>query len=212
MLSTDKKIAKLLLSIGALTFRFDPPYIFTTGLKSPMYLDNRLVMSHPKVRDKIIEAYIQTIKNEIGLDKIDCISATAVAAIPQGAWIADRLKIPMVFVRPATKSYGKQTKVEGVIKKNDKVLIIEDHISTAASVIGNANAIRELGGIVKYCVATTTYETEVSYKAFKESKITLFPLTSIKLMVDIALEEGLITNKDKASIDLWFQDPPHWAT
>lgn len=207
----DKKVAKLLLSIGAMTFRFDPPYVFTTGLKSPVYLDNRLVMSYPKVRRQIVDAYIDILKENVGLENIDVISATATAAIPQGAWVADRLKLPMVFVRPTTKSYGKETKVEGVFAKKAKVVIIEDHISTAASVAGNAKAIRSLGGIVKYCVATTTYESQKSIDTLKENKIKLLPLTTGKLMVEIALKEGIITKKEKESIDLWFQNPPEWA-
>src|SRR5437870_2558233 len=101
-----RKAANLLLSIQAVTFRFDPPYTYTSGLKSPIYLDNRLVMSFPKVRDQIINLYILTIKNKIGLKNINYISATATAAIPQGSWVADKLKLPMVFVRPTTKTYG----------------------------------------------------------------------------------------------------------
>lgn len=206
-----KKVGKLLLSIGAMTFRFDPPYVFTSGLKSPVYLDNRLVMSYPEVRKEIVDHYIEVIKSKIGVENIDCISATATAAIPQGAWIADRLNLPMVFVRPNTKSYGKETKVEGVFKKGAKVLIIEDHISTATSVAGNADAIRELGGEVKFCVATTTYETQKSKDTLKEKGVELLPLTTGKLMVEIALEEGKITREQKNSIDAWFQDPPSWA-
>lgn len=211
MKNIAENVAKQLLSIKGMTFRFNPPYIFTTGLKSPVYLDNRLVMSYPKVRKQIVDAYVEVIKSEIGLASVDCISATATAAIPQGAWVAEKLNLPMVFVRPTTKSYGKETKVEGVFKKGAKVLIIEDHISTAASVAGNAQAIRELGGIVKYCVATTTYETQKSKDVLKESKIKLFPLTTGKLMVEIALQEGLITKEQKNSIDTWFQNPLSWA-
>lgn len=210
-MTSDKEIAKLLLTIGAMTFRFDPPYTYTTGLKSPIYLDNRLVMSYPKIRKQIVNAYIQTIKDHIGLENIECISATATAAIPQGAWVADKLNLPMVFVRPSTKKYGKETKVEGVFDKKAKVLIIEDHISTAASVAGNAEAIRELGGVVKYCIATTTYETEKSKETLNENKIKLIPLTTGKIVVQTALQEGVITQKQKDSIDLWFQDPNNWA-
>lgn len=206
-----EEVAKLLLSIGAMTFRFNPPYVYTTGLKSPIYLDNRLVMSYPKVRKKIIDYYIEVIRSEIGLANIDCISATATAAIPQGAWVADRLNLPMVFVRPSTKSYGKETKVEGIFKKGAKVLIIEDHISTAASVAGNAQAIRELGGIVKHCVATTTYETQKSQEVLKDCKITLLPLTTGKTLVEIAQKENKLTKEEKKSIDAWLKDSPGWA-
>lgn len=205
------KTAKALLSIGAITFRFDPPYIFTTGLKSPVYLDNRLVMSHPKVRSQIIDAYITTIKNNIGLDKVDVISATATAAIPQGAWVAEKLNLPMVFVRPQTKSYGKESKVEGVFKKGAKVLIIEDHISTAASVAGNAQAIRDLGGVVNYCVATTTYESKKSQEVLKKSKIKLVPLTTGKQIIEAAFQNGQLTEEQKQSVSIWLQDPSTWA-
>lgn len=210
MTAPDKKIAKLLLSIGAMTFRFNPPYVYTTGLKSPVYLDNRLVMSYPKVRKQIIDAYVDLIKEKVGLENIDCISATATAAIPQGAWVAERLKLPMVYVRPKTKSYGKGGKVEGIFEKGAKVLIVEDHISTATSVAGNAEAIRELGGVIKYCAATTTYETAQSIKTLKESKIKLLPLVTGKTIVETAREEGLVSEKEKESIEEWFKDPPMW--
>ena len=211
MLASDKKIAKLLLSIGAMTFRFDPPYVYTTGLKSPVYLDNRLVMSYPKVRKQVIDAYIDVIKSQIGIENVDCISATATAAIPQGAWVSGKLNLPMVFVRPTTKSYGKGGKVEGVFKRGAKILIIEDHITTAQSVVGNAQAIRELGGIVKYSVATTTFETQKAAELLKANKVKLIPLTTGKTIVQTALEEKLISQKEKDSIDEWFKDPPAWA-
>lgn len=211
MKKSEEKVAELLLSIGAITFRFDPPYVFTTGLKSPMYLDNRLVMSYPKVRRKIVDYYIETIKKYIGLENVDVISATATAAIPQGAWVAEKMNLPMLFVRPQTKSYGKGSKVEGVFQKGAKVLIIEDHISTAASVAGNAQAIRELGGIVKYCVATTTYETKKSKEVLKEHKIKLITLTTGKLLVETAYKKGQLTKEEKDSVDEWLQDPPSWA-
>ncbi len=205
------KTAQALLSIGAITFRFDPPYMFTTGLKSPVYLDNRLIMSYPKVRKEIVDSYVKTIEEKIGLDKVDVISATATAAIPQGAWVADRLNLPMVFVRPQTKSYGKGSQVEGVFKKKAKILIIEDHISTAASVAGNAQAIRGLGGIVDYCIATTTYETKKSQEVLKENKIKLIPLTTGRIIIKAAFQSGQINEEQMKSVDAWLQDPPSWA-
>lgn len=204
------KVAKLLLSIGAMTFRFDPPYTYTTGLQSPIYLDNRLVMSYPKVRDEIIKAYISAIKEKIGLQHIDFISATATAAIPQGAWVADRLKLPMVFVRPTTKMHGKGSKVEGHFEKGDKGIIIEDHISTAASVAGNAESIRELGAKVTYCIATTTYETQLSKQTLKDKGITLFTLTSGRIIVETAYKMKKISEKEKNSVENWLKNPTNW--
>jgi len=210
-MNMEQKVAELLLSINAVSFRFNPPYTYTTGLKSPIYTDNRIILSYPKVRDQIVDFYITTIKEKIGINKVEWISATATAAIPQGVLVADRLKIPLVYVRPTTKAYGKGGKVEGYLEKGKKVLIIEDHISTAASVVGNAQAIRELGGIVKYCIATTTYETQKSTENLKNANIELFSLTTAKTIIKTALQKGQISQKEKNSIDAWFQDPPNWA-
>ncbi len=209
---TAKEVAKLLLSIQAVTFRFNPPYTYTTGLKSPVYLDNRVVMSHPEVRSKIINYYVEAIKKHIGINNVEWISATATAAIPQGTLVADRLAIPMVYVRPTTKSYGKGNKIEGYLKKGSKVVIIEDHITTAESVVNNANSIRDAGSIVTYCVTTTTYETEKSQHALQQNDIILIPLTTGKIIIETAYENGQITEQEKDSIDTWFQDPPAWAS
>lgn len=212
------KVASLLLKIGAMTFRFNPPYTYTTGLKSPIYLDNRLVMSYPKIREKIINYYIDVIKKNIGLRNVEWISATATTAIPHGAWVAHKLRLPLVFVRPTTKmagvgkkTYGKGNKMEGYLRKGAKVVIIEDHISTGTSAIDNARAIRENGGKVNYCIASTTYETTLAKKNFKEDKIKLITLTTGKIIVETAFKEKKLTKKQKEIVDLWLQNPPIWA-
>ncbi len=205
-----EEIAKLFLEIKAVTFRFNPPYTYTSGLKSPIYLDNRLVMSYPDVRKKIVDYYIDAIKKEIGLKNIEWISATATAAILQGAWIADKLNLPMVYVRPTTKAYGKGGKVEGYIKKGSKVLIVEDHISTAESVANNAQSIRKLNGRVEYCITTTTYETKQSLQTLKKNNLKLIALTSGKIIVKTAFKEKYLSKKEKEMVDLWFEEPSIW--
>ncbi len=210
-MDTQEKIAKLLLEIKAVTFRFKPPYTYTSGLKSPIYLDNRIVMSFPRVRKKIVDAYIKVIREDIGLANVDWISATATAAIPQGAWVAERLQLPMVYVRPTSKKYGKGTQIEGYVKKGSKVLIIEDHISTGGSAVGNVNVIRKAGGVVKYCVATTTYETKTSIQLFSRSKVKLLSLTSGTMIVEMARKEGLLTSSQFESVMRWFNDPQGWT-
>lgn len=206
------KTAGILLEIGAVSFRFDPPYTFTSGLKSPIYLDNRIIMSYPKERRQIVLHYIEIIKNEIGLTNIDYISGTASAAIPQAAWIAGELDLPLVYVRPTTKSYGKGNKLEGDLKKGSRVLIVEDHISTAASVVGNAETVRELGSAVVGCVATTTYETKESIAALQQYDVKLYSLTNGKIIVDEAMKKGAISEAEKAIVDKWFHDPASWST
>lgn len=212
------KTAQLLIKIHAFTFRFDPPYTYTSGMKSPIYIDNRLIMSYVNIRNIFIDYYIEIIKNKVGLPNIDWISATATTAIPIGAWVAGRLKLPLVFVRPTTKragqgrkSYGKQNKMEGYLKKGSRVLIVEDHISSATSAIDNAESIREQGGTVDFCISSSTYQTEASRQLLKTHKVKLFVLTSGRLIVESAFEHGQITKKQKESVDLWFEDPPSWA-
>lgn len=209
--SISQQTAEILFKINAVSFRFNPPYTYTTGLKSPIYLDNRIVMSHPKERKKIINLYIKNIKDKIGLENIDCISATASAAIPQGSWVSGKLNLPMVYVRPSTKSYGKGNKVEGYLKKESNVIIIEDHVSTAESIVNNAQAIRELGGKVKYCIATTTYETQKSIDNLKNAKIKLLVLVTGREIAEEAYQKGIINAKQKELVDVWFKDPFDWV-
>ena len=205
-----EKVAKILLKIDAVSFRFNPPFTYTSGIKSPVYLDNRVIMSHPKERKEVILLYIEVIKEKIGLSNIDYISGTATAAVPQASWVAGELDLPMVYVRPTTKSYGKGNKLEGHLKKGARVLIIEDHISTATSVINNAETIREMGGITSSCVATTTFETTQSKDALKQHGISLFPLTTGKIIVDEAFKQGVLTAKEKEETDLWLKDVDLW--
>lgn len=207
----SQETANILFKINAVSFRFNPPFTYTTGLKSPIYLDNRIVMSYPKERKKIVDFYIQTIKENIGLENVDCISATASAAIPQGSWVSGKLNLPMVYVRPSTKSYGKGNKVEGYLKKGSSIVIIEDHVSTAESIVNNAQAIRELGGKVKYCIASTTYETQKSIDNLKGAKIKLIALVTGKQIADEAFKKKLLSEKEKLLVDFWFKDPVKWG-
>ena len=210
-LNVSEKVAKILLQIDAVSFRFNPPFTYTSGLKSPIYLDNRIIMSYPKERKQIIDYYVLTIKKIIGLENVDYISGTATAAIPQASWVAGRLDLPMVYVRPSTKSYGKGNKLEGHLKKGVNVVIIEDHISTATSVVNNAITLRECGGKVTYCVATTTYETEQSKLILKENKIKVLALTTGGDIVQQALKVGLLKPKEKEIVDLWLKDSSTWG-
>ncbi|MEI6532865.1 MAG: orotate phosphoribosyltransferase [Candidatus Roizmanbacteria bacterium] len=205
------KIADILLQIGAVSFRFDPPYTYTSGMLSPIYVDNRLIISYPKERTAIIDGYVDIITKTIGIDSFDYISATATAAIPQGAWIADRLNKPMVFVRSAKKGHGKGNQIEGFLKKNSRVVIIEDHLSTAKSCIENAQAIREAGCTVSFVVATTTYNTDLAKKAFRENNLTPLVLTTITDILNIAVSKKIIQNYEQIEVENWLRNPSEWG-
>lgn len=210
--SISQDIADILLKINAVSFRFDPPFTYTSGMKSPIYLDNRIIMSYPEERHTIIDLYIQKITEEIGTGAIDYISATATAAIPQGAWIAERLKLPMVYCRSGKKGHGKENQIEGNFTKGARTLIVEDHISTGGSSVGNAEAIRALGGIVTHCIATSTYETTKSIEVFKSAQITLLTLVTGKEIAKRANETGIMSDEQYAIVIDWFTDPTGWAT
>lgn len=205
------KLALILFKLKAVTFRFDPPYTFTSGIKSPIYTDNRVVMSHPKERNKVVDMYVEIIKKNIGLKNVDVISATATAAIPLGAWVADRLKLPLVFVRSSSKKHGKGNKMEGHLKKDAKVVIVEDLISTAGSVENNVKTIKKLGGKVKFVIASITYETKESERVLKRNKAVLYVLSTGALLADQAIKQKLIS-KDKKDVVLeWLKDPVKWT-
>jgi orotate phosphoribosyltransferase len=205
------RTSQILLDVNAVTFRFDPPFTYTSGMKSPIYLDNRVIMSYPKEREEIISFYIDVVKEKVGMESIDYVSATATAAIPQGAWIAKELNLPMVFCRSAKKGHGKENQIEGFFKKGSKALIIEDHISTAGSAIVNATAIRELDGEAKFVVATTTYATQKSQEELEKAGLILFTLTTGKNIVSQALEQKVLTSEQKEMVDEWFGDPTGWG-
>lgn len=205
-----QETAKLLLSIKAITFSPKKPYRFTSGILSPIYCDNRIVISYPKIREKIVDFYLYLIKKNIGLRKIDLISGTATAAITHAMLIADRLKRPMIYVEVSKKEIN-EAKIRGKVDKGEKTIIIEDHISTAGSAVSNALAVRRAGGIVHHCIGTTTYNMKKALESFKQNKITLFSLTDINSILNTAIEFGYLKESEKKIVEEWVKDPPSWG-
>lgn len=211
MKTIAQKTAEHLLEIKAIMLRPNKPFRFTSGILSPVYIDNRIIISYPKIREKIISYYIKTIKEKIGLSNVDLISGTAMAAIPHAAFISQKLGLPMVFVRDTKKGHGRQNQIEGVVKKNQKVLIIEDHISTGGSTLGNIKAIRAAGGKVKYAIATTTFLMKKAENNFKKSKVKVFTLTDVNEIIETAIKKKLIKIKNKEMVLQWSKDPIGWG-
>ncbi len=204
-------IAKNLLDIKAISLRPHKPFKFTSGILSPIYIDNRITISYPDLRDKIIAQYIKIIKNDIGLDNIDVVSGTATAAIPHAAFIAQKLNLPMVYVREKKKGHGKENQIEGVVKKGQKVLVIEDHISTGGSLIGNTKAIRNAGGKVSYAIANTNFLMIKAAQNFKKLDIKVFSITDFETIVTTAVKTGYLKDKDKELVLSWASNPEKWG-
>lgn len=202
-------IANILLEIGAVTLNTKEPYRYTSGILSPIYCDNRLLISYPEKRKHVIQGFVDLI-DESGID-YDVIAGTATAGIPHAAWIADRLNAPMVYIRSKAKEHGKKSRIEGVLEKDAQTVIIEDLISTGGSSVSAGEAVREEGGVVSHCVAIFTYEMKKAKEHFAEAKIELHSLTNFSTLVEVASAQGYIATEEREKILAWNQDPEGWG-
>jgi orotate phosphoribosyltransferase len=198
-----EQIAKHLLDIGAVHLRPNDPFTWTSGMKSPIYCDNRLTLSYPAVRKDIITGFAKLV------DKIevDVIAGTATAGIPHAALLADKLDLPMIYVRGSAKGHGKQNQIEGKIEKGQKVVLVEDLISTGGSVIQAAEALRASGAEVVAIVAIFTYEFQKAYDALEVANIPTHVLTSYSTLLTVAKEQGTITAEQEERLNEWRKDP-----
>ncbi|MBJ6363186.1 orotate phosphoribosyltransferase [Paenibacillus sp. MAHUQ-46] len=200
-----KEIAKHLLNIEAVALRPNEPFTWTSGIKSPIYCDNRLTMSYPEIRDIIAEGFAALVK-ELYPDA-DVIAGTATAGIPHAAWVSQKLGLPMIYIRDKAKGHGKQNQIEGKLAAGQKVVIIEDLISTGGSSIKAAQAVAEAGGDVQGVVAIFTYQLARAEEAFHEAGIPLATLSNYTALIDAALELGTIQEGDVALLKSWREDP-----
>ncbi|MBI2601009.1 orotate phosphoribosyltransferase [Candidatus Daviesbacteria bacterium] len=208
-LSTAQRVAKILLEIKAVTLSPNKPYKFVSGIISPIYTDNRLLMGYPLKR-KEITFYLSHLIDENKLD-FEVIAGTSTAGIPPAGWLAELLNLPMVYVRGEKKDHGKGKLVEGVMKKGAKVLLIEDLISTGKSSLSAIDTIREEGGKINTCLAFLDYGFKDTSKKYKQKSINLFTLTNLDELVDEAMSLKLIGSKEKEVILKWRDDPWNWA-
>lgn len=206
-----ENISNATLHIKAVTFNIKKPYKYISGIFSPMYTDNRLIMSYPEAWEKVIEGYLHIIKTVVGVENIDVLSGTATAGIPHAAALAYILKKPMVYVRSSKKEHGKENLIEGTFTPGQKVLIIEDLISTGKSTAGNVEAVREAGGIVDSCVAITTSTVNAYDKTFEDMKVKLLTITNVSTTLDVAAREKYITDEDKKSVSEFLADSLNWG-
>jgi len=197
-----EEIALLLLKAKAVKFNFEKPTVFASGVSSPVYIDNRLMISYPKFREVILDNLIELIQEEIGEDKVEVIYA---------AMVAQKLNKPMIYVRTREKAHGKENIIEGVIKKKQKVVIIEDHISTGGSAINNVWVLRESGARVDYCLAITSYGLKLAENLFRKHKIKLLTLTDFKTLVKVAEKFKYISELEKKTLIDWWSNPVTWA-
>jgi orotate phosphoribosyltransferase len=202
------EVAEILLKKNAVTLRPDKPFTYASGIISPIYCDNRVLMSYVPERNAIINFFIEAIK-ENNLDA-DVIAGTESAGIPWASWIADKLGKPMIFVRKKQKDHGKENRIEGFLQKGSKVLVIEDLVSTGGSSLAAVEAVRNAGGEVVGCLALFTYQMVSAEKNFSDAKCKLITLSNFWTLVRVAAEEGYIKDEEQALILEWSRNPAQW--
>ncbi len=208
-MTTSQDVAKILLEIKAVTLSPEKPYRYASGILSPIYCDNRLLMSYVDKREQIINHFIQTIKqNSL---QFDIIAGTATAGIPHAAWLAEKLKKPMIYIRAGAKEHGKTNQIEGKLEKGQKVLVIEDLISTGGSSVAAVEAVRNAGGIVTDCLAIFTYEMQKAKDKFKESNCNIITLSNFTTLIRIAGDNSYISADSVKKALEWNKDPQGWG-
>ena len=194
----EKKIAKDLLSIEAIFLKPDEPFTWASGIKSPIYCDNRLTLTSPMVRDDVEEGLVGLIKENFPGAEI--LMGTSTAGIAHAAITADILGLPMGYVRGSNKDHGRKNQIEGRIIKGQRVVVVEDLISTGGSVLEVVNVLREAGAIVLGVVSIFTYQMDKSIEALENAKIKNVSLSNFDTMVEVAVEEGYIKKEDKQKL------------
>lgn len=169
MKQAAEQIAKHLLDIQAVILRPDDPFTWSSGLRAPIYCDNRLTLAYPNIRKTIAHSFVELIEQRYG--NVDVIAGTATAGIPHAAWVSDALNLPMVYVRGSAKSHGKQQQIEGKVQPGQKAVVIEDLISTGGSVLTAVKALQDAGVDVVGVAAIFTYQLQQSEKQFKDAGI-----------------------------------------
>lgn len=204
------RIAEYLLTIGAVKLAVEKPFVWTSGLKAPLYCDNRMIYSHPEARDFIVDALVSRVKN-LHIEP-DVIAGTATAAIGWASLVADRMKLPFVYVRSKPKEHGAKKLIEGDLKRGQHVVVIEDLISTAKSSASTVEALRtEADAIVTDVVAIFSYELLSGLEKARELKVRLHPLCTLSSLLTVAEKRENILKEDADIILDFCRDPEGWA-
>ena len=200
-MTLERKLAKDLLAIQAVALRPNDYFTWTSGIKSPIYCDNRITMSYPSIRREIAAGMVEVIKEKY--PAVEVIAGTATAGIPHAAWVSELLDLPMIYVRDSAKKHGKTNQIEGRILEGQKVVIIEDLISTGLSSLKVAKALREAGAEVLGVVAIFSYELKKAHEAFSQAEVEYVTLTNYPVLVEEAVASDFIHQDDVEKLLEW---------
>ena len=209
MKKLDTLLAEKLMQISAIKLQPDSPFSWATGWNSPIYTDLRMALSSPEVRNLIKVEMARLIMENFG--DAEVVAAIATGAIAHGALVADSLALPMVYVRSTPKDHGLENLIEGDIKPGQKVVLIEDQLSTGNNCMKCLNTVRDAGGIVLGAMVIFDYQFSSAAKALKRAKLPTITLTNFETMLDVAMDSGKITQVDADTLHQWHSDPENWT-
>jgi orotate phosphoribosyltransferase len=205
---TAGQIAGMLLQIEAIKLNTEKPFSWSSGWKSPIYCDNRLSLSYPEIRNTIKHALVQAIRENFFT--VECIAGVATAGIAQGALVADLLALPFLYVRPKPKDHGMENLIEGKIVRRQKVVVVEDLVSTGGSSLKATQALRDAGLEVLGMVSIFNYGFDIATRNFYEANTSLITLCDYPNLLKYALDQQYISEHQMISLKAWRVDPAHW--
>ena len=209
MKKLDTLLAEKLMQINAIKLQPDSPFSWATGWQSPIYSDLRMTLSYPEVRNLIKVEMARLIMENFG--ETEVVAGIATGAIAHGALVADSLAMPFVYVRSTPKDHGLENLIEGDIKPGQKVVLIEDQLSTGNNCMKCLNTVREAGGIVLGALVIFDYQFSSAAKALKRAKLPVVTLTNFDTMLDVAVNDNRITEADADTLQQWHSDPENWT-
>ncbi len=201
--------AELLLKLKAIKLKPNDPFTWASGWKSPIYCDNRILLSDPESRNIIANYFSEIIKNKY--DDVQLIAGVATGAIGIGVLVAQKLNLPFIYVRPEAKKHGRKNQIEGKISENQKIVVIEDLISTGKSSLGAVEALRKSNLDVMGMLAIFTYGFNASVENFEKNKVVLDTLSDYNELIKKATEIKYISEKDSETLKKWNEDPENWT-
>jgi len=209
---TARTAAAILLEIEAVLFRPEDPFVLTSGRASPVYVDCRKIISFPRGRAALMDLAVETIKREVGFESLEAVAGGETAGIPFAAWIAERLGLPMLYVRKKPKGFGRNAQIEGAFAEGDRVLLVEDLATDGGSKLNFVEAIRKAGGEIAHCFVIFHYGIfPQSVATLAERGVTLHALATWWDVLALAEERGDLTGDKAAQVRAFLEDPEGWV-
>lgn len=205
----SQRVAQALLDIHAVTLSPDKPFTWASGLQAPIYTDNRLTISYPVVRQAIFNGMVEQIK--LHFSDVEVIAGTATAGIPHAAWVAQTMELPLIYVRTKSKDHGQGKQIEGTLKEGQRVVVIDDLISTGGSVLNAVRAVNNAGGKVVGVIAAFTYGLSAATQNFMANGLKYYAVTDYMTLINVAKEANEISDEHLKSLQEWRNDPLRWS-